>query len=240
MKKVRNSKIIAILALCVSVVGLTLGFAAFSNTLTISSSATVSPDASDFKLVLYGLPQRYFGDYDIDSEIFRNVNAYTSTSHAGAFGLNGVGDFEYATIDNDNLTLSNIKATFKEPNDGVNYIMVLKNEGKYDAYIDVSEFVFPNHVCIPDEGTTPEYVDEICPDILFNINIGHYDNATGRIDWDITKYFDENGNILIPMNSHVYISVVMVYDYIQGQARADGGFSVKWEDAKINFSTVSQ
>ena len=61
MKRNRQAKIVAILSLCVSVVGLTLGFAAFSNTLTISSSTTVSPDESDFKLVLYGLPG---GNYD--------------------------------------------------------------------------------------------------------------------------------------------------------------------------------
>jgi hypothetical protein len=46
----RNSKVIAIVALCIGVVGLSLGFAAFSNTLTISSSATVAPDASTFNV----------------------------------------------------------------------------------------------------------------------------------------------------------------------------------------------
>ena len=55
MKQNKQSKLVAILALCVSVVGLTLGFAAFSNTLTISSSATVKPDQKDFKIVAYGI-----------------------------------------------------------------------------------------------------------------------------------------------------------------------------------------
>ena len=55
MKQNRQSKIVAILALCVSVVGLTLGFAAFSNTLTISSSATVSPNESDFNIIVFGI-----------------------------------------------------------------------------------------------------------------------------------------------------------------------------------------
>ena len=38
----RNSKVIAIVALCVGVVGLSLGFAAFSSRLTVSSGATVT------------------------------------------------------------------------------------------------------------------------------------------------------------------------------------------------------
>ena len=62
MRKNQKQKIMAIVALCISVLGLTLGFAAFSNTLTISSSATVTPDSKDFKLVLYGVPS--LGEYD--------------------------------------------------------------------------------------------------------------------------------------------------------------------------------
>ena len=50
MEKSRTSKIIAVVALVVAVLGLSLGFAAFSNTLTISSSATVSPDSGDFDI----------------------------------------------------------------------------------------------------------------------------------------------------------------------------------------------
>ena len=50
MEKNKGSKIIAIVALVVAVFGLTLGFAAFSNTLTISSSAYVSPSSDNFKI----------------------------------------------------------------------------------------------------------------------------------------------------------------------------------------------
>lgn len=46
----RNSKVIAIVALCVGVVGLSLGFAAFSANLTVSSSASVTPNANTFIL----------------------------------------------------------------------------------------------------------------------------------------------------------------------------------------------
>ena len=50
MEKDRGGKVIAIVALLVGVVGLTIGFAAFSNTLTIRSEAEYNPDASVFNV----------------------------------------------------------------------------------------------------------------------------------------------------------------------------------------------
>ena len=48
MDRDRSTKVIAIVALCVAVFWLSVGFAAFSNDLTITSEATVKPNASDF------------------------------------------------------------------------------------------------------------------------------------------------------------------------------------------------
>ncbi len=50
MEKQRQTKVITIVALVVAVFGISLGFAAFSNILTISSSATVKPDALSFSV----------------------------------------------------------------------------------------------------------------------------------------------------------------------------------------------
>ena len=48
MDRNREAKIISIVALFIAVVGVSVGFAAFSNTLTINSSAEVKPDSSKF------------------------------------------------------------------------------------------------------------------------------------------------------------------------------------------------
>lgn len=50
MEKNRGSKILAIIALLVSAVGLSLGFAAFSRTLDIRALAEVGPTKSDLKV----------------------------------------------------------------------------------------------------------------------------------------------------------------------------------------------
>ena len=52
MERQRQIKILSIIALVVAIVGMSLGFAAFSTTLNISSSASVTPDSEDFKVVL--------------------------------------------------------------------------------------------------------------------------------------------------------------------------------------------
>ena len=48
----RSSKVIAIVGLIAGVVGLSLGFAAFSNTLTIKAAADVTPDQATFNVDL--------------------------------------------------------------------------------------------------------------------------------------------------------------------------------------------
>ena len=47
----RRSKRLTMAALITGIVELSIGFAAFSNTLTLSSSAAVTPDQSNFRVV---------------------------------------------------------------------------------------------------------------------------------------------------------------------------------------------
>lgn len=50
----RSSKVIAIVALCVGVVGLSLGFAAFTANLQVESGATYTPDADEQFVQVFG------------------------------------------------------------------------------------------------------------------------------------------------------------------------------------------
>lgn len=52
--KQRKTKIILIVILMFVIVGMNIGFAVFSNVLIINSSATVSPNESDFRVIVYG------------------------------------------------------------------------------------------------------------------------------------------------------------------------------------------
>lgn len=236
MKSKRNEKLLAILALCVAVVGLTLGFAAFSNSLTISSSATVTPDASDFKLKMYGLPQNYnHNELNIYESDIVPLSLYTSTTTAGATLDSALGA-ELATIDNDTLTLKGIKAKFESPDEIVNYVVVLKNEGKYDAYGNMFNISLPSHTCTPGEGTTKGLVDATCESITLTPYLGYLDESSSTVDWATQNHLiDDKGNIKIGVGEHAYLRIQIRYD---GTARADGPFDVKWDDFNFNFTSA--
>ena len=99
MKNSRQTKLLVIIALVLALTGMSLGFAAFSSTLSISSSASVTPNSSDFKIKIYG-----YSETTTDN-IF-NINAYTSETTGYGFdestgnALNTV-----ALINNTNLTI---------------------------------------------------------------------------------------------------------------------------------------
>ena len=51
MEKERHIKILSIIALVLAIAGMSLGFAAFSTTLNISSSASVTPNSDNFNII---------------------------------------------------------------------------------------------------------------------------------------------------------------------------------------------
>ena len=68
MRKDRKVQILSIVALVLAITGMSLGFAAFSSTLTISSSATVTPNSDDFSMTFLGLDEN--GEYTSESSIY--------------------------------------------------------------------------------------------------------------------------------------------------------------------------
>ena len=62
-KKTKQTKILSIIALITAVLCMSLGFATFSTTLTISSNANVTPDSSAFAVKF---------STEKDSNIFKN------------------------------------------------------------------------------------------------------------------------------------------------------------------------
>ena len=227
----RQSKVVAILALCVSVVGLTLGFAAFSNTLTISSSATVKPDESDFNINVYGM--NYEEGEDIGD--FFDLTWYSS-ERSKVFGKPWVSDSKHATdakiIDNGkNIVISDISVTMTEPRQGSGYVFLIKNEGKYDVYFDVAKFdaLYVGRgaeSCTPDDGTSANLVAQACDDIFFSKWIWTgYDLPTGL---DTTYKLDKG--------SYIYLHLDI--GYAPDGDRADGPFTVDFDDLVLEFSSV--
>ena len=234
MKKNRQSKLVAILALCVAVVGLTLGFAAFSNTLTISSSATVSPDKSDFKITILGF-NKEAADSNLDEDILDidNYNELMSYPRVGTSLVEHNISATSAVIDNNNLTISNISVNMSYPEDLSAYYFILINDGEYDAYFDVDSFKHLydgiNGACTADEGTSVDLVNLACDSVVLRSVMISKDGEA--IIESVDKYKIEKGE-------YVFLTVLVEYQKLYNNIFADGDFSVKFDDLKLKFSTA--
>lgn len=228
MRQNQATKIIAIIALCITVVGITLGFAAFSNTLTISSSATVSPNASDFKLEIYGISQNLNALESI-TDIISDINAYDSLSFTSP-KVDGGATSGNAVIDNGSLTISNLKAEFTGGSQIVQYFFMVKNVGEYDALISGNTINRINGkriygTCVAGDGTTETLVEEACSKIYREV-LFHKSNGYALPAAD---YWLEKDDVL-------FMNVIIKYS---SSSLADGPFTVEFDDLKVDFSTAA-
>ena len=100
MKSNKTYNTVALCALIVAVAGLTIGFAAFSNTLTINSSANVAPSSSTLDIAF---------STAIDSKTNGTVTGVPTTGATGGT----------ATISG--TTISDVTAHFTAPGQSVTY-----------------------------------------------------------------------------------------------------------------------
>ena len=212
----RSSRVIAVIALCVGVVGLTLGFAAFSNSLTISSSANVTPDASTFNV-----------DFSSVSGSVETEDIVPVKSPESIEATNG-------SIDNSsNPTVSGLSATFTKPGDKVTYTFYAHNAGEYDAFLNSISF---NNVssgdapkkCTAGGGTTDSLVQAACDDITLSVKVGSESETTGSVP-------TISGHTLAKNKSE---QIIVEIEYNAGGDRADGDFTVEFGEITLVYGSV--
>ena len=218
MEKNRSSKIVAILALVVGVAGLSLGFAAFSNTLTIKSSAEVKPDSNKFN-VDFSSASTAVETSPVAPALNKTVEGFTATN---------------GTIDNStDPVISNLKATFTEPGQTATYSFYAYNAGEYDAFLksitfeNVSE-ESSSKVCTPATGTTANLVAAACEGISVSVKVGDEAATTGSVA-SITNH---------SLAKATAEPVVVTISYAQDAAIADGDFTVAFGDIKLSYASV--
>ena len=212
----RSSRDIAVVALCVAVTGLTLGFAAFSNSLTISSSANVAPDASTFNV-----------DFSSVNESVETGAIVPVKSPDSIVATNG-------SIDNSsNPTVSGLSATFKEPGQKVTYTFYARNTGEYAAFLNSISF---NNVssgdapkkCTAGGGTTDALVQAACDDITLSVKVGSESKTTGSVP-------TISGHTLAKNKSE---QIIVEIEYNAGVDRAVGDFTVEFGDITLVYGSV--
>lgn len=211
MERQRKYKFIVMITLMFVVVGMTLGFAAFSATLNISSSASVTPSSSDFNV-----------------EFLENVVSTYVVTHPGGFrGIEPIvsGGANGSIIEVSGTSISGLKANFTAPGQTVAYDFYVANTGNYDAYLRSVEF--GNVSCIPGTDATSGMVEDACGSISIKL----------EIDEDL--YTETNTlitNKILYKDSYLPVRVTLSYDI--GVARADGAFDVEFGNIELEYSTV--
>lgn len=143
----KNKIIMALIVLIIVVMG--IGFASFSNSLTIISGSTVTPNDSEFKIE--------FTDYDSKTDTCTQTPANTITPTTGSG--------ESAKVSGTSIT--GLKANFTKPEERVSYRVCVHNKGQYDAYL--KSVMLGGATCTPGDGTPPTLVTEACKSIKITL-----------------------------------------------------------------------
>ncbi len=205
-------RIIAIVALVLGAVGVTLGYAAFSSTLTINSSAEVHPDPSTFNVDFSSSNSAVVAN-NITPTLSPNDGSVTATA---------------ATIDNTNApTISNLSATFTAPGQSATYSFYAYNAGQYIAYLNSIAFT-GSKTCTAATGTTQSLVDSACNGISLSVTVGTEAATT-------TSVPSISGHSL-GINDAEQITVVI--DYAANSAIADGNFTVTLPSIVLTYESA--
>ena len=237
MEKDRGGRVIAIVALMIGVVGLTIGFAAFTNTLTIKSDATVTPDSSLLNVAF-------------SNENAANTTAVTTPDISATLNPSNVTDFtaEHATINNaatGGPIIENLSVSFTAPGQTATYEFYTKNIGTLNAYL--SNVVFNNvtggsssKVCTKvtenkttDQQATDALVAAACNDISLTLTLGseNFTTSTARAGFNTATTHD-----LVSTASE---KVTVTITYAANGAQADGDFTVDFGDIQLVYKSVA-
>lgn len=168
MKSERKKRTITLSILIITVLAISVGFAAYSATLKINSSMIVNPDNSRFKVLF-------------------SSSANALETNAVKANPSNMGDD--ATIDNTTVpTIEGLTAKFTQPGESVTYTFYVRNEGGYVSYLN--SISFRGIKCIPGEGTSDALANRACNSITTTISVGNI--TTNETITDIT------GETLVP------------------------------------------
>ena len=216
MHRYRRTQIITICALVVAIVTLGVGFAAFSTTLNISSSANVSPNSDDFKV------QFSTTEYAVDTT---NSSCKIIEGMGTNGGIGGIGCVKSNSI-------SDMAIVFTQPGQSVDFRIYIHNTGQYDAYLKsimwnniVGENTYKKCAASTTDSTaaTPSLVSAACEGITISY------------DYNGVSYdFGDLSGLKLEIGQTSYLDLHVLYE----GARADGPFNVEFGNISLEYGTV--
>jgi hypothetical protein len=214
MKYRRKKQLTIILILVAVISSISIGFAAFSATLNISSSATVTPNSDNFSIVFSS------SSYAITTR----DDSGTLVSGVGTNGAQGGITNLYRK------SATGLTAQFTEPGQALSTTFYIHNTGEYDAYlrgVNISSINGNSYKkCIAASGTTDSLVQSACEGINIVTTINGQNYSFGE---SISGHKIEKGTSQ---------PIVVVVAYAPDAARADGNFDIEFGDISLEYSTV--
>ena len=145
MEKNRSIKIYIMFALIISVIGLSIAYAAFSSTLTIEGLVTVKKTTDAWNIGIEALD----GTTNLTATITGNAKEVTAPTISGT-------------------TISGFEAAFYAPGDAIAYEFNVVNNGSVNAILDETGYSDGEITCSPKEnGTaTQEEAELLCGSLV--------------------------------------------------------------------------
>ena len=163
MERQRKRKFIIMITLMVVVSAMSLGFAAFSATLNISSNASVTPSSDDFLLKIKR----------------SSTNTLSRLEMVGYNGAVPTSIVQYAPLGSFNNFPLMVSGTFTEPGQYIELPFEIVNAGAYDAYLKGVTFNYIDGTssikqCTAsgDNPGTQSLIDAACDDFYIEISVG--------------------------------------------------------------------
>ena len=237
MEKNRTTKLVIVAILFVSVLGLSLVFAAFSQNLKITTKATVTPNNN---MYIYFASTNVKNGTDIVADPVPatpkqyDVSGTTQTEHFAII------DNTYAGSQSPKIT--GLRADFTEPNQTVTYSFYAYNAWEYDVYLkniiidSTKECTAKEGTLSSDETTAAEQRAKIanaCEGISVSVKVGN--------DAAVTATTNDINNHVLPYSGHNsatgFEPVVVTITYAENSSVADTDFDVTFGDITLNYSS---
>ena len=214
-----NGKVIAIVALFVAVVALSIGFAAFTDTLTINGTATVkkATDAFDGKFA-----------YDSGSE-----EACTLT---GGTALES-GTYEAGTSSDDSWSGISVPLTMTNPS--VTCTAKIKNTSDYDAFLKTLTVNGPLECTTGTGEDAASNKDAVCDNVKATVQVGSTSNSLDITDKSTATTAASNLNLKVDKKTgEATVTVIIAYDKTNG-VEPDGDVTVTLPTISHGYTTVN-
>lgn len=139
VEKDRKTRIIAVVAVVLAIAGLSLGFAAYSQTLTINGSGEVKASSWQVR--------------------FENLSSVNKTGTAN--------EVTAPTINTNDTNIGEYDVTFQTPGDSISYTFDIANNGTFDA--EISSISIPTPECTGNGDNATTDAANVCANLEYKL-----------------------------------------------------------------------